>query len=94
MTISCLLSCSRQQDQQLGELNDGYIEVDFDATRHDEYDQTPIKPDSSEKPGTELANSNVDELQEHNKATQLSSEYLCISNRVNGTAYMNMGVMV
>ena len=89
-----MLSCSRQQDQQLGELNDGYIEVDFNATRHDEYYQTPNKPDSYEQPGTELANSNVAELREKNNARQIPSEYLCISNRVNGTAYMNMGVMV
>ena len=90
-----MLSCSRQQDQQLGELNDGYIEVDFDAKRHDEYYQTPNKRDSSEQPGTELANSNVDELQENIQANELTSVYLCTQTVVsNPPHYVNMGVVV
>ena len=90
-----MLSGGGEQDHRLGELNDGYIEVDFDAKKHDEYDQTPHeRDDSSEKPGTELANSNVAELRENIQANQLTSEYLCTQTVASNPPYVNVGVVV
>ena len=92
-TIFCYFSNENGRDQQSGILNDGYVEIGFDEHKQGRnHDQSPNERNSSKQPGTELTDSNLDKIEEDNRAIQIDSIYLRTNSIVNNPFYVNVGI--